>query len=183
MKNLMEEGFDVTGFERSSRVGGLWQYEDGSKTTVLESEIPICQGGKATPTCEGIGSNTQCALRVGTVANVSKQRVGILHCFPSLLLIFIVQKVFWVTETYDMSFVTPIFRSMKVCRLYFVSSSHPCSRILIPDCFKTPIHTQPLAKWPDTSNDTRNISGCILTFGQIAMCERFPVLKSKTPGK
>jgi dimethylaniline monooxygenase (N-oxide forming) len=25
VKNLLEEGFDVTGFERSDYIGGLWQ--------------------------------------------------------------------------------------------------------------------------------------------------------------
>ncbi|KAL3485874.1 flavin-binding monooxygenase-like-domain-containing protein [Aspergillus germanicus] len=40
MKNLTEEGFDVTGFERSSSIGGVWSYEDTpTKTTVLRSRI------------------------------------------------------------------------------------------------------------------------------------------------
>ncbi|KAL4962595.1 flavin-binding monooxygenase-like-domain-containing protein [Aspergillus stella-maris] len=38
MKNLAEEGFDVTGFERSDSIGGVWGYEDTpTKTTVLKS--------------------------------------------------------------------------------------------------------------------------------------------------
>jgi dimethylaniline monooxygenase (N-oxide forming) len=38
MKNLAEEGFDVTGFERSGSIGGVWSYEDTTtKTTVLKS--------------------------------------------------------------------------------------------------------------------------------------------------
>ncbi|RDW64519.1 flavin-containing monooxygenase [Aspergillus mulundensis] len=38
MKNLAEEGFDVTGFERSSSIGGVWSYEDTpTKTTALKS--------------------------------------------------------------------------------------------------------------------------------------------------
>jgi cation diffusion facilitator CzcD-associated flavoprotein CzcO len=38
MKNLAEEGFHVTGFERSGSIGGVWSYEDTTtKTTVLKS--------------------------------------------------------------------------------------------------------------------------------------------------
>lgn len=36
LKNLAEEGFDVTGFERNGYVGGLWQYSDEDRTSVLE---------------------------------------------------------------------------------------------------------------------------------------------------
>lgn len=32
VKNLAEAGFDVTGFERSSYVGGLWHYTDDEET-------------------------------------------------------------------------------------------------------------------------------------------------------
>jgi dimethylaniline monooxygenase (N-oxide forming) len=48
LKNLLEEGFDATGFDRNSYVGGLWQYTEDDKTSVLES----------------------------TVVNISKERVG-----------------------------------------------------------------------------------------------------------
>lgn len=37
-KNLVEEGFDVTGFERNAYVGGLWHYTDDDRTSVLPSE-------------------------------------------------------------------------------------------------------------------------------------------------
>ncbi|KAF2128140.1 dimethylaniline monooxygenase 2 [Dothidotthia symphoricarpi CBS 119687] len=37
LKNLTEEGFEVTGFERNSYVGGLWQYTEEDKTSVLET--------------------------------------------------------------------------------------------------------------------------------------------------
>jgi hypothetical protein len=36
IKNLLEEGFEVTGFERNSYVGGLWQYTEDGKTSVLK---------------------------------------------------------------------------------------------------------------------------------------------------
>jgi dimethylaniline monooxygenase (N-oxide forming) len=32
VKNLLEEGFQVTGFERSPYVGGLWHYTDDPET-------------------------------------------------------------------------------------------------------------------------------------------------------
>jgi dimethylaniline monooxygenase (N-oxide forming) len=37
-KNLVEAGFDVTGFERNTYVGGLWHYTDKDQTSVLQSE-------------------------------------------------------------------------------------------------------------------------------------------------
>ncbi|KAL6233056.1 hypothetical protein BDW75DRAFT_242379 [Aspergillus navahoensis] len=49
MKNLAEEGFDVTGFERSSSIGGVWRYEDTpTKTTVLKS---TCANGSKYKFC------------------------------------------------------------------------------------------------------------------------------------
>lgn len=37
VKNLLEEGFDVTGFEKSGYVGGLWHFtEDEETLSVLE---------------------------------------------------------------------------------------------------------------------------------------------------
>jgi dimethylaniline monooxygenase (N-oxide forming) len=38
VKNLTEEGFDVTGFDRNSYVGGLWHYTEEDKTSVLPSK-------------------------------------------------------------------------------------------------------------------------------------------------
>lgn len=39
VKNLVEEGFEVTGFERSPYVGGLWHYTTEKDTlSVLSSE-------------------------------------------------------------------------------------------------------------------------------------------------
>lgn len=32
VKNMAEEGFDVTGFERSPYVGGLWHYTEDEET-------------------------------------------------------------------------------------------------------------------------------------------------------
>lgn len=37
MKNLLEEGFDVTGFDRNEYLGGLWHYDDRARISVLES--------------------------------------------------------------------------------------------------------------------------------------------------
>lgn len=40
LKQLLEDGFSATGFERRGRVGGLWAYsEDPSHTTALPSEL------------------------------------------------------------------------------------------------------------------------------------------------
>ncbi|KAL2813015.1 hypothetical protein BJX63DRAFT_432303 [Aspergillus granulosus] len=49
MKNLTEEGFDVSGFERSSSIGGVWSYEDTlTKTTALKS---TCANGSKYKFC------------------------------------------------------------------------------------------------------------------------------------
>jgi dimethylaniline monooxygenase (N-oxide forming) len=37
LKNLREEGFHVTGFDRNEYVGGLWQYSQKEQTSVLET--------------------------------------------------------------------------------------------------------------------------------------------------
>ncbi|CAI7599250.1 unnamed protein product [Penicillium viridicatum] len=37
MKNMLEEGFNVTGFDRNPYVGGLWNYNEGSTISVLQS--------------------------------------------------------------------------------------------------------------------------------------------------
>ncbi|KAL1888101.1 hypothetical protein Sste5346_009788 [Sporothrix stenoceras] len=39
LKNLLEEGFDATGFERKSYVGGLWKYTLDETTSVLPSTV------------------------------------------------------------------------------------------------------------------------------------------------
>lgn len=39
VKNLVEEGFDVTGFDRNDYVGGLWHYTEDDKTSVLPSKV------------------------------------------------------------------------------------------------------------------------------------------------
>lgn len=35
VKNLVEEGFNATGFDRNPYVGGLWHYTEGDQTSVL----------------------------------------------------------------------------------------------------------------------------------------------------
>lgn len=37
MKNLLEEGFHATGFDRNDYIGGLWQYSQKEQTSVLET--------------------------------------------------------------------------------------------------------------------------------------------------
>ncbi|KAJ5521625.1 hypothetical protein N7527_005740, partial [Penicillium freii] len=44
MKNMLEEGFNVTGFDRNPYVGGLWNYNEGSTISVLQSTV--CNGSK-----------------------------------------------------------------------------------------------------------------------------------------
>lgn len=40
VKNMLEVGFDVVGFERSNYIGGLWKSTtDKTKTSVLPSEL------------------------------------------------------------------------------------------------------------------------------------------------
>ncbi|KAM3469874.1 hypothetical protein MY5147_006753 [Beauveria neobassiana] len=39
VKNLVEEGFDVTGFESNSYIGGVWHFTEENQTSVLESTI------------------------------------------------------------------------------------------------------------------------------------------------
>jgi hypothetical protein len=44
VKNLLEVGFEVTGFERSSYVGGLWHYTEDEKTSVMKSKRRLWAG-------------------------------------------------------------------------------------------------------------------------------------------
>ncbi|RAR12845.1 dimethylaniline monooxygenase 2 [Stemphylium lycopersici] len=39
LKNLREEGFNATGFDRNSYVGGLWQYSTQEQTSVMETTV------------------------------------------------------------------------------------------------------------------------------------------------
>jgi hypothetical protein len=39
MKNLLEVGLDVTGFDKNAYVGGLWHYTEKEQISVLESEF------------------------------------------------------------------------------------------------------------------------------------------------
>lgn len=40
VKNMLEEGFDVTGFEKSAYYGGLWHFtEDEDALSILECEF------------------------------------------------------------------------------------------------------------------------------------------------
>ena len=51
LKNLLEEGFEATAFDKNSYVGGLWHYTTQDKTSVLST----------------------------TVVNISKERVCVNH--------------------------------------------------------------------------------------------------------
>ncbi|KAH8887214.1 FAD/NAD(P)-binding domain-containing protein [Thozetella sp. PMI_491] len=39
LKNMIEEGFDVTGFDRNEFIGGTWYYTDEDKTSVLPTTV------------------------------------------------------------------------------------------------------------------------------------------------
>jgi dimethylaniline monooxygenase (N-oxide forming) len=39
LKNLKEQGFDVTGFERNNYIGGLWKYAEDDRTSVLTTTV------------------------------------------------------------------------------------------------------------------------------------------------
>ncbi|KAH3958799.1 hypothetical protein HBH98_202490 [Parastagonospora nodorum] len=39
LKNLKEQGFDVTGFERNDYIGGLWKYAEDDRTSVLNTTV------------------------------------------------------------------------------------------------------------------------------------------------
>jgi heterodisulfide reductase subunit A-like polyferredoxin len=39
LKNLKEQGFEVTGFERSSYIGGLWNYSEDDSLSVLSTTV------------------------------------------------------------------------------------------------------------------------------------------------
>jgi dimethylaniline monooxygenase (N-oxide forming) len=39
LKNLLEAGFEATGFDRNNYVGGLWKFSPENKTTVLKSTV------------------------------------------------------------------------------------------------------------------------------------------------
>lgn len=39
VKNLIEEGYDVTGFDRNSYLGGLWQYNEADQTSVMQTTV------------------------------------------------------------------------------------------------------------------------------------------------
>lgn len=39
LKNLKEEGFDVTGFDRNAYIGGLWKFSEDDQTSVLSTTV------------------------------------------------------------------------------------------------------------------------------------------------
>jgi dimethylaniline monooxygenase (N-oxide forming) len=51
LKNLKEQGFDVTGFERSSCIGGLWKYSEGDQLSVLSTTVVNISKERVRPTC------------------------------------------------------------------------------------------------------------------------------------
>jgi ribulose 1,5-bisphosphate synthetase/thiazole synthase len=65
MKNLKEEGFNVTGFDRNSYVGGLWQFTAENQTSVMET----------------------------TIVNISRERVGLVQMKRFLTLILTTTRV------------------------------------------------------------------------------------------
>lgn len=67
VKNLTEEGFNVTGFDRNDYVGGLWHYTDEDKTSVLPSEWISDSITWRVPVIN---------KTIATVINISKERVS-----------------------------------------------------------------------------------------------------------
>jgi cation diffusion facilitator CzcD-associated flavoprotein CzcO len=66
LKNLREEGFDATIFEKRPAIGGIWQYtEERDETSVLQSKRIHRSYGRL---CK--------AKRIATLGNVSKYRVS-----------------------------------------------------------------------------------------------------------
>ena len=62
IKNLIEEGFDVTGFDRNDYPGGLWKYTEDEKTSVLKCMHNVRILGYI-------------LIFVATIVNISKERV------------------------------------------------------------------------------------------------------------
>jgi cation diffusion facilitator CzcD-associated flavoprotein CzcO len=71
VKNLAEEGFDVTGFDQNPFVGGLWHYADDDRVSVLPS--------KKSSRLRQLTLESQATDHhfTGTVINISKERVRI----------------------------------------------------------------------------------------------------------
>jgi dimethylaniline monooxygenase (N-oxide forming) len=66
LKNLKEEGFEVTGFEKNNYIGGLWKYSEGDDTSVLQT----------------------------TFVNISKERVRFLVLYSRLQILTLSQACF-----------------------------------------------------------------------------------------
>lgn len=64
VKNLREEGFQVTGFDRNDYVGGLWKYTEEDKTSVLPCNA------------SSLFYDTSADIKLATIINISKERVG-----------------------------------------------------------------------------------------------------------
>jgi dimethylaniline monooxygenase (N-oxide forming) len=39
LKNLKEEGFDATGFDRNGYIGGIWKFTEEGSTSVLQTTL------------------------------------------------------------------------------------------------------------------------------------------------
>jgi dimethylaniline monooxygenase (N-oxide forming) len=39
LKNLKEEGFDATGFDRNGYIGGVWKFTEEGSTSVLQTTL------------------------------------------------------------------------------------------------------------------------------------------------
>jgi dimethylaniline monooxygenase (N-oxide forming) len=39
LKNLKEQGFNVTGFERNDYIGGIWKFAEDERTSVLSTTV------------------------------------------------------------------------------------------------------------------------------------------------
>lgn len=77
MKNLIEAGFDVTGFDSNSYIGGLWHYTEEGKTSVLPSKHEVVHRVK-----------TSLMSQTATVINISKERVSDLYRIRPLFVMY-----------------------------------------------------------------------------------------------
>ncbi|KAJ4288989.1 hypothetical protein N0V90_011331 [Kalmusia sp. IMI 367209] len=87
LKNLLEEGFEVTGFDRNIYVGGLWQYTEDDKTSVMQSTITniskerACTEHSVTMTRYRNAKEIEDVPTHPTAAHVEKYLVDYVHQF------------------------------------------------------------------------------------------------------
>lgn len=79
VKNLLEEGFDVVGFERSGHVGGLWHFtEDEDTLSIIECEYLDLGGLTNLRFFHRRSHGFGLIVLPATTVNVSIERVGLI---------------------------------------------------------------------------------------------------------